>query len=271
MCNVSIYSLYKKIVMLNFKVLENQVYLYDGTFNGLLTIVFDCYLSKVIPSNVLPKENYLPNLLEKPYFISTDEKKANRIWHGAYTNISYTALYDCYYAFLSCHKGKELAILKYLLHGFYVGFRICNMLAIDYVLEVTKLRKTVFGEAHRLKGLVRLSELENNLWYAPIHPDNNVIEQVGHFLMARFPTQNLILHDKNRNLAFLYSIQNRNDYEILKVPINFKIPKFSEEEKQFQKLWKTFFNTISIKERTNPRLQMQFMPKKYWKDLIELK
>ena len=267
MCNVSIYSLYKKIVMLNFKVLENQVYL----FNGLLTIVFDCYLSKVIPSNVLPKENYLPNLLEKPYFISTDEKKANRIWHGAYTNISYTALYDCYYAFLSCHKGKELAILKYLLHGFYVGFRICNMLAIDYVLEVTKLRKTVFGEAHRLKGLVRLSKLENNLWYAPIHPDNNVIEQVGHFLMARFPTQNLILHDKNRNLAFLYSIQNRNDYEILKVPINFKIPKFSEEEKQFQKLWKTFFNTISIKERTNPRLQMQFMPKKYWKDLIELK
>lgn len=257
--------------MLDFKVLENQVYLYDGTFNGLLTIVFDCYLSKVIPSDVLPKENYLPNLLEKPYFISTDEKKANRIWHGIYTNISYTALYDCYYAFLSCHKGKELAILKYLLHGFYVGFRICNMLAIDYVLEVTKLRKTVFGEAHRLKGLVRLSELENNLWYAPIHPDNNVIEQVGHFLMARFPTQNLILHDKNRNLAFLYSIQNRNDYEILKVPIIFKIPKFSEEEKQFQKLWKTFFNTISIKERTNPRLQMQFMPKKYWKDLIELK
>lgn len=257
--------------MFNFKVLENQVYLYDGSFNGLLSVVFDCYLSKTIPANVLPKEDYLPNLLETSYFISTNEQKANRIWHGIYTNISYTALYDCYYAFLSCQKGKELAILKYLLHGFLIGSSICNRLAIDYVLEVTKLRKNVLGEAHRLKGLVRLSEVENNLWYAPIHPDNNVIEQVGHFLMERFPTQNLILHDKNRNLAFLYSTQNKNDYEILEVPANFKVSKFSKEEMQFQKLWKTFFDTISIKERTNPRLQMQFMPKKYWKDLTELK
>ena len=38
-----------------------------------------------------------------------------------------------------------------------------------------KLRKNVLHEAHRLKGLVRLQELENILWYASIHPDNNVI------------------------------------------------------------------------------------------------
>ena len=35
----------------------------------------------------------------------------------------------------------------------------------------------------------------------------------------------------------------------------------------YQELWKMFFKTISIKERKNPRYQMQFMPKKYWKDL----
>ena len=31
-----------------------------------------------------------------------------------------------------------------------------------------------------------------------------------------------------------------------------------------------FFKTISIKERKNPRCQMQFMPKKYWKNLLEV-
>ena len=88
--------------------------------------------------------------------------------------------------------------------------------------------------------------------------------------MKRFPCQNIILHDKNRNLAFIYNSQNRNDYEIIQLPNNLKITSFSEEEVEFQKLWKTFFQTIAIKERTNSRLQMQYMPKKYWKDLIEL-
>ncbi|MCI9178142.1 MAG: DNA metabolism protein [Clostridia bacterium] len=256
--------------MLDFKILENVAYLYDGSFNGLLTIVFDCYLKKVIPSTILPKEYYVANLLEKSYFISTNEEKSNRIWHGISANISFTALYDCYHAFLSCQKQKDLAIVNYLLHGFKVGPSICHRLTLDYVLQVTKLRKRVFGEAHRLKGLVRLSEIGNNLWYSSISPDNNVIEQVGHFLIERFPTQNLILHDKNRNLAFLYTSKNRKNYEILEVPADFKVTSFSEEEKQFQKLWKTFFETIAIDERKNTRLQMQFMPKKYWKDLVEM-
>lgn len=82
--------------------------------------------------------------------------------------------------------------------------------------------------------------------------------------------QNLILHDKNRNLAFLYNAKNKKHYEIIEVPTDFQITHFSEEEKEFQSLWKTFFHTIAIKERKNARLQMQFMPKKYWIDLVEM-
>lgn len=253
-----------------FTILQNQVYTYDGSFDGLFTIVFDCYISKTIPEKIVFDAEYIPNLLEQVLYISTDEEKSKRIWNGIYKSICYTALHDCYHAFLSCQKGKEVLIVKYLLHGFQIGSSIVNQLSIDYVLEVAKLRKNVLGEAHRLKGLARLSEIGENLWYCPISPDNNVIEQVGHFLMRRFPSQNLILHDKNMNLVFLYNSKNRENYEIVQAPSGFKISSFSEEEMQFQKLWKTFFNTIAIKERTNPRLQMQFMPKKYWKDLVEL-
>ena len=47
-------------------------------------------------------------------------------------------------------------------------------------------------------------------------------------------------------------------------------PHITENEKHFQSLWKTFFTTIAISERTNKRCQMQYMPKKYWQDLIEM-
>ena len=74
-----------------------------------------------------------------------------------------------------------------------------------------------------------------------------------------------IIHDKNRNLCFLY---NQKEYKIISGE-GLSIPSVSENEKMYQDLWKMFFKTIAIKERTNPRCQMQYMPKKYWKDLIE--
>lgn len=35
---------------------------------------------------------------------------------------------------------------------------------------------------------------------------------------------------------------------------------YSEDEKQLQKLWKLFVDTIAIKERVNPKLQRQMLP-----------
>lgn len=257
--------------MINWKFLNNEVYLYDGTFNGLLSVAFYCYVNKVIPYRVVDENCYFHNLLENSKFIPTNELHAERIFNGIYHSAGRSAIYDCYNAFLSGSSSKELPILKYILNSFEIGPNICNMLSLDYVLDVVKLRKNVLMEAHRFDGLVRLQEIGNNLWYASVHPDNNIIENVGQFLMKRFPMQNIILHDKNRNLAFMYSVLRPNNYEIIEVPKDIEFSFLSDDELKFQSLWKTFFKSIAIKERTNSKLQTQFMPKKYWQDLVELK
>ena len=41
-------------------------------------------------------------------------------------------------------------------------------------------------------------------------------------------------------------------------------------EENFEDLWKTFFDTIGIKERENKRCQTNNMPKKYWQYMIEM-
>lgn len=43
----------------------------------------------------------------------------------------------------------------------------------------------------------------------------------------------------------------------------------AEDEKLFQDLWKRYFKALSIKERYNPRLQRQHMPRRFWKYLTE--
>ncbi|MEN6596618.1 MAG: DUF4130 domain-containing protein [Proteiniphilum sp.] len=41
------------------------------------------------------------------------------------------------------------------------------------------------------------------------------------------------------------------------------------DEEMFQELWKGYFKAMTIKERINPRLQRQHMPKRFWKYLTE--
>lgn len=251
--------------MFNWNVI-NKTYVYDGSFDGLLTIVFDSFIKKVIPLGIVSKENIELNFLNDFLEISTDYEKSTRIFNGIVKNISYDTLYNSYYAFLSDVKDKEINILKYLLNGFVIGPKIDTMLSIDFVFNVHSMRKKMLAESHKLKGLLRFIEIKDNLFYASIHPSNNVIENLGHHFIRRLPTQNFIIHDKVRNIAFIY---NGKEYQIIDAS-SLKINCISAKEEKYEDLWRAFFTTIAIKERTNPKLQMQFMPKKYWKDLIEL-
>lgn len=243
----------------------NTTYLYDGTLEGLFTIVFDSFVTHTIPSNIILQSHYVFNLLDHPITITSNFSKFQRIYTGILKNISYDTLYNSYYSFLSESSDREMEILQYLYHGFMVGPSINTMLSIPYVFRVNALRKKVLGEAHRLKGLVRFLEVGENLYYASIHPDHNVLELVGHHFTKRLSGQNFVIHDKNRNIAFFFDTKQ---YQIVDAS-NLVVPPISEKEEYYQSLWKVFFKTIAIPERTNKKCQMQYMPKKYWNDLVE--
>ncbi len=250
--------------MSNWK-LVNQTFLYDGTFYGLLTIVFDCFYHKTLPVKIYPKNNYIPNFLDKTIEIMTNEKKSQRVFDGIYKHIGYQALYNSFYAFLSNAPHKEIDILKYLCDGFEIGPKINDRITLSYVANVMAMRKRALSECHRLKGLLRFVETNQHIFYASIHPDNNILEPLGHHFMRRLSSQDFVIHDQNHHLCFLY---HDDQYQIIEDTC-FQLPDLSQEEEMYQKLWQTFFHTISIEERKNPRCQMQFMPKKYWRDLIE--
>jgi probable DNA metabolism protein len=43
----------------------------------------------------------------------------------------------------------------------------------------------------------------------------------------------------------------------------------SSDDQLLQDLWRTYFKAICIKERMNPRKQLQDMPRRYWKYMTE--
>ncbi len=67
----------------------------------------------------------------------------------------------------------------------------------------------------------------------------------------------LIAHDNKKELLI-------TDFK------DFCIPEISQEERKYQELWKTFVKAISIETRKNLKVQKQFMPRRYWKNMLEM-
>lgn len=243
----------------------DKTYVYDGSFEGFLTVVFLVFETRKKPAKIASEIDFTPSLLDNPENITTDLDESSRVFNGIISKISDLTLHYIYEAFLSNDSKKELNILEYLILGFEKGPSVDNELSIDSILYVQKLSKAVGLEKQRLKGFVRFVKFDNDLFYSGIEPDNNILEDLGKHFARRLSTQNFIIHDKKRRIAFLY---NQKEYMIIDVN-KIDLPKISEEEKLYQDLWKTFFKTIAIKERTNKRLQLGFMPKRYWKNMFE--
>ena len=98
--------------MYNWKHIDN-IYIYDNSFYGLLTTIFECFKTKTIPLDIIT--NAENNFLNHYITISTNEINAKRVYNGILNNISYHCLSFIHNVFLSNAKQKEISILKYLI------------------------------------------------------------------------------------------------------------------------------------------------------------
>jgi len=95
---------------------------------------------------------------------------------------------------------------------------------------------------------------------------------IEHF-KDRFASQKWIVYDTKRNYGYYYdmkeAVQITFDDNNMITHNGIQECVMAEDEKMFQNLWKTYFKAIAIKERKNPRKQIQDMPRRFWKYLTE--
>jgi len=240
-------------------------YIYDGSFDGFLSVIYTCYYHKV-PESIERECCYNFNLLYEDKVIETDIVKSNKVYRAILEKISEDTLIYVYQAFLSEASGIELKLLKYIQVGFKLGSKVNDLLSDENVNEIQKYSKRVGYEAHRFLGLVRFQEFKGIL-YAAIEPDFNILELIGNHFKARLSNEKWVIHDLKRHIGIFYE---DNEWILRDLKIE-KLESQETEELFYQNLWKVFHKSIAIKERINERLQMQHMPKKYWNNLIEMK
>jgi len=240
-------------------------YLYDGTFEGLLTCVYHHYYTESA-NGIYAKDRYQANLLCGYMEVDTDEEKAARVYDAIKTKISDYDLRSVYRAYLSSVPHKEEIILQYIVYGFRKGRAVSSLHGETIVNDFQSLVKKVSVETERMLQFVRFSVMENDILYAEIEPEHDVLELIHTHFCDRFRNDPFIIRDVGRDKAMIAY----QKYWYISAFDDAMVPALSGEETAYRDLWKTFFDNIAIKERKNARCQRQFMPQRYWKHLTEM-
>ena len=238
-------------------------YYYDGSFDGLLTVIYVAYNdreSKMLRVNA--KAEQLILALDDIHII-TDFSKARRVEKSICEKLSQNFLNNIRTCFLSNDKNKDTIIIRTVYKALKQGEEILNSLD-EHAFYMNKLVKQVLNERHRYLGLLRFKEMKDGIMFSTIEPKNNVLPILISHFKNRMKREKFVIFDKGRKMIAYY---DGNKVEIVFVE-SLKI-EWSDEEIEYSELWKTFHKSISIKERENKKLQQSNIPKYYWKHLIE--
>lgn len=241
-----------------------MIYIYDSSFGGLLTLINYLIKNKIKPYDI-KDESYSPSLLEKTFYPKiNDEELIQRI----IDKIGIFSFKVVYCVFLSSNNNKELLIYYFLLNSLKYKEKICYMRNLKCVSECLKISQYVKRENHKYKGFVRFKELNNNVLYSEIEPENDILFLLCTHFKERLKNERWIINDLRRGIVGVYD--KKKLYILDSTGLMDKTLKFSDEENNYQEMWKEFYKTIGIKERKNDRCRINFMPKKYWKHILEM-
>lgn len=241
------------------------IFVYDGTFDGFLCCVYKYYYSNFNPVKIVSEDE-----AESSFFqfvtVVTDAGKAEKVKKAICSKISphtFNFMREC---MLCYEKEKEYHMLWYIIKGFKVGAGIYNMISDEDVSLLRKYHRHLEREKHLYLGILRFYKSEE-VYISVIKPKNKIIPLIANHFVQRFSNQSFMIYDYSNKQAFLYD--NKHG-EIVEAD-NIQLPEIDENEENMQKLWKLFYDTIAIKERNNPKCRMNFMPKRTWDMLPEMK
>lgn len=242
-------------------------YVFDGSFEGLLTSIYEAYYNKNKPEEIIPSWQFENTLITEPIYITTDDEKSSKVFSAIKNKISLQALELIYHVYLSEIDSCCSLIYNYVKLGFKLGSQVNLYLHEDTVLSIHNLNNKVINECHRMLGFVRFKSI-GNMYYSAIEPDHNILGLIASHFSARLPNENWIIHDLKRNMAVFY---NKKEWVLTPFAAdNIDSLTIKEEPELYESLWKDFYKTIAIADRTNPKYQKRNMPQRYWKHLTEL-
>lgn len=242
-------------------------YTYDGSLEGLLSSIFLAYERKEQPADIVASDQFCQRLGQHVVEVPTNAKHALRVSQGIIKRCGQQAFEAVKGVSLSDDPAKGAACLLFVRYAMQRGPQALHDVTHASVQEFARLNRAVYNERHRWMQFMRFSQVEGGVYVARCNPNASVVPLLMDWFSQRFNTQPFIIYDEVHGLA---GVSFEGQWNLVKTD-SFDMPPATEADAQYQQAWKTFYDTVAVEARYNPELRRQFMPRRFWKNIVEVK
>jgi probable DNA metabolism protein len=239
-----------------------MLFLYDNTYDGLLTAVFHAFEYRGGCSVTCLERQEGPVLFDCAK-IETDAAKADRVTTGM-MKLDSELPETVYRAWLSELSGIEDSIIAALRLGFAQKQSPLPLRGHPCVFAVQDAAGKVGKQAAKYEGLLRFVSAGESHYAADIDPDYHVLPLLGQHFHDRWNDSYLLIRDTRRRLAV---VSEPAGWHIAPLPGG-ELPPLPDDT-AYTDLWRKYFNCIANPARKNLALQQKFVPLKFRKNLPE--
>ncbi|MEI3258959.1 MAG: TIGR03915 family putative DNA repair protein [Faecalimonas umbilicata] len=256
------------------------IYVCEDSLTGIFSGIYEVWKRKMTAeeAGLEVGDSFERRLFCEYIFCKAEERKALAVIRMIQKNLGADVYEKISYALLSADRRKAEMVFRAMLEAKKLSRkdRLMEHLGNEAVRAVFGMYRQVANEAHHYKGFVRFRELKNKTLFAKIEPKHAVLPCIAEHFADRFPQENWVIYDKTHEVFLIHEKGKR--YYFLQQYMCMKGDSgsdqniaggFSEEEMDYEALWKGFVQSISVAERENRALQNQNLPLRFRTNLVE--
>ena len=256
------------------------IYVCEDSLTGIFSGIYEVWKRKMTAeeAGLEVGDSFERRLFCEYIFCKAEERKALAVIRMIQKNLGADVYEKISYALLSADRRKAEMVFRAMLEAKKLSRkdRLMEHLGNEAVRTVFGMYRQVANEAHHYKGFVRFRELKNKTLFAKIEPKHAVLPCIAEHFADRFPQENWVIYDKTHEVFLIHEKGKR--YYFLQQYMCMKGDSgsdqniaggFSEEEMDYEALWKGFVQSISVAERENRALQNQNLPLRFRTNLVE--
>lgn len=186
---------------------DSKIIIYDGSFNGFLTVVFKAFEERATIADIRRNTNIQKGFFTETETVFTQMDKAGRVWNGIQRKNN-AALKAIYFSFLSEIKGIELLLYKYICSLYDRPLTVPWDNSETDIAKIHQYAGMVAREKHRIESSAEFKISKDDVYFSTIAPHYDVLPLVSKYYRLKFPNKEFILYDLKRKYAIHYNLNH---------------------------------------------------------------
>ena len=250
-----------------------QIYVCTDTITGLYSALHDAWKDcRDGDAGIEIRGKMQQQLFCEYQTVEECEQKAARLERMIKRYLGYNAYWDIYHALLSEDGEKGTAVFRTMQESRRIrdSRRIMDHLGDPDVAKVFALSRSVSNEAHIYEEFIRFRELENGILFSEITPKSQILTCVADHFTDRFPLENWMIYDKTHCVFLIHKAGEKWGLVWGEQLDREAADRVSKKEREYEQLWKGFFESVAITERKNLKCQHNHLPLRYREKMTEM-